>query len=505
MTFILWGGFITFVLVMLALDLGVINRKAHVVGAREALAWTGVTIVLALGFNVLVYFMYARGWFGLGQVTIAGEVHGLTGAQAATQFFTGWLVEYALSVDNIFVIALIFQYFRVPAQFQHRVLFWGILGALVMRGIMIGAGVALVKQFDWTFYIFGAFLLLTAVKMMMAGDEAPDPEKGWVVRLARWLFRVSPSFEGSRFFTRVDGKFAVTPLFVVVMVVEATDVVFAVDSIPAIIGITQDPFLVFTSNVFAILGLRSLYFALAAIIDKFRYLKTSLVFVLGFIGIKMLGHGVFKIPTEISLLVIGLILALGVLASAFATRRERLNRKPPIEDLAEAAEEAWRRSRRIVILVIGLTLVFIVAPLVGLIPGPGGIAVAIGGLALLATEFVWAARLLRGLKRRAQSLAASTDAMVSKNPRIWLVPIVVLAFGGAIATAIVYEPKWTELIVLGSIGPAIAVAFWAFLTVKRWRALRKGLPATSPARMVVPEPLPLPHEKPAAPPDLHAP
>jgi len=415
---------------------------------------------------------------------VEGVVEGLNGADAAEQFFTGWLVEYALSLDNIFVIALIFQYFRVPAQFQHRVLFWGILGALVMRGIMIAAGTTLIQRFEWIEYVFGAFLLLTAVKMLVSGDSSPDPDKGWVVRLSRRLFRVSPAYEGTAFFTRIDNRFAVTPLFIVLMVVETTDVIFAVDSIPAIIGITKDPFLVFTSNVFAILGLRSLYFALAAIIDKFRYLKTSLVFVLGFIGIKMLGHEVLEVSTRVSLLSIGLILGLGLAASALASRRERLDRAPPIEDLAEAVDEAWRRSRRVVILVIGLTIVFILAPLVGLIPGPGGIAVAVGGIALLATEFVWARNLLNGIKRRAQALASQTDAMISKRPRPWLVPPVVLGFIALVAGLVVYESEWKEVVLLGSIGPGIAVSYWSYATIAKWRSNRRG---TSSAFDQVPE------------------
>jgi tellurite resistance protein TerC len=246
-------------------------------------------------------------------------------------------------------------------------------------------------------------------------------------------------------------------------------VIFAVDSIPAIFAITHDPFLVFTSNVFAILGLRSLYFALAAVIDKFRYVKPSLVFVLAFVGLKMmLGHWI-EVPTSVSLGVIGGILCIGLIASAFASRRARLQRQAPFDDLAQAAELAWKRARRVVILVVGLTIVFVVAPLTGLIPGPGGSLVAIAGLALLATEFVWARNLLVGLRRRALAIAARADVAMGK-PRPWLIPIVVLAFGGTVAAAIRYEPQWATWIALVSIGPGIAIAYWAAVTIRRWRS-----------------------------------
>lgn len=298
----LWAGFVVFVLVMLALDLFVVNRKPHVINAREALAWTGVCIALALLFNVAVYFIYAHDWLGIGTQFATQHAPGLAGERmdsgpalgkrAATEFFTGWLIEYSLSMDNIFVIALIFGHFKVPQQYQHRLLFWGIMGALVLRGVMILAGAALVQNFEWILYIFGALLIFTGFKLVAQKDEDFDPEHGFVLRIARRLLPISSSEHGSRFTTRVDGRFMFTPLFVVLLVVETTDVVFAVDSIPAIFGITRDPFLVFTSNVFAIMGLRSLYFALASLMNKFRFIKFSLAFILVFVGVKMMLEGV---------------------------------------------------------------------------------------------------------------------------------------------------------------------------------------------------------------------
>lgn len=318
MEFWLWGGFVTFVLVMLALDLGVLNRKAHVVNTREALIWAGFCVFLALIFNVFLYFAYDRNWFDI--ATRGGT---LSGKAAAMQFFTGWLIEQSLSLDNIFVIALIFQYFSVPRIYQHRTLFWGIIGALAMRMAMILAGAALIQRFTWTIYVFGVLLLYTAVKMYRSQDEAVEPNRNPLVKLARKLYPVTDEFHGEKFFVRVEGRRAITPLFLVLLVIESTDLLFAVDSIPAIFAITKDPFIVFTSNVFAILNLRSLYFVLASMLEKFKYLKPSLVFVLAYVGVKMLVSHHYHIPTAFSLAVIIGILAVGILASVISSRREK--------------------------------------------------------------------------------------------------------------------------------------------------------------------------------------
>jgi len=318
-TFWLWGGFITFILVMLALDLGVLNRKAHVVRTREALVWTGFCVLLALAFNVVIYFIYERRWLGMPPA----EMPQATGKSAALDFLTGWIIEQSLSLDNIFVIALIFEYFQVPLIYQHRTLFWGIIGALVMRGAMIMAGTALIQRFEWIIYVFGALLILTAVKMLRARDEKIEPDKNPLVRLARRLYPVTSEFHAQKFFVRIDDRRAITPLFLVLLVIESTDLLFAVDSIPAIFAVTRDPFIVFTSNVFAILNLRSLYFVLASAIDRFKYLKPSLVFVLAYVGVKMILSHHYPIPTPVSLAVIVGILTVGVLASIMSTQRAR--------------------------------------------------------------------------------------------------------------------------------------------------------------------------------------
>ena len=401
MTIWLWIGFLAFVFTMLAIDLGVLHRKAHVIAVPEALAWTGVTAVLATLFTGLVYLIYERNWLGMG-LGPDGAVT-LNGSQAAFQFFTGYVIEQSLSLDNMFVFAVIFQYFAVPALYQHRVLFWGILGALVMRAVMILAGVALVRQFSWINYVFGGLLILTAFKMLASNEEQVEPERNPLVRLARRLFPVSPSYEGTRFFTRVDGKRAITPLFIVLLVVESTDVLFAVDSIPAVFAVTSDPFLIFTSNVFAILALRSMYFAIAGMMRKFKYLKISLVVVLLFVGVKMLLSHHHPIPIEFSLAFIAAALTFGVFGSVMATDPQAGPYVVPLADNVEfVATAAWRQARRLVVVVIGATI--LVLGLIMLItPGPGMLFVP-AGLAILGTEFVWARRLLHRAKQGASSL-----------------------------------------------------------------------------------------------------
>jgi len=298
----LWIGFNVFILAMLALDLGVFHRKAPVVSLRESLTWTGVWVGLALVFN-------------------AGLWH-YAGSAKALEFFTGYLIEKSLSVDNVFVFALLFSYFAVPAQYQHKVLFWGILGALIMRAIMIVAGAALITKFAWIIYVFGGFLILTGIKMIVKREEEIHPERNPVVKWFKKMMPVTPDYRGDRFFVRENGIRMATPLFVVLLLVEISDVIFAVDSIPAIFAVTKDPFIVYTSNVFAILGLRSLYFALAGVMDKFHYLKIGLGVVLTFVGVKMLlAHTAWKIDTLVSLGVIVAILTMSVVVSLLRPKK----------------------------------------------------------------------------------------------------------------------------------------------------------------------------------------
>ncbi len=327
---ILWIIFLVLIFILLALDLGVFHKNLHSISTREALGWTALWVTLALGFSVVVYYAYELGW--------VANPEGLSGRGAVLEYITGYLIEQSLSMDNIFVIALIFAYFKVPKLYQHRVLFWGILGALVFRGIMIGVGVVLIQQFEWIIYVFGALLLYSAYRMLFAADEEIHPDQNPVIKLVRRFFPVTSGFQGNHFFVKQMGITYATPLFITLMVVETTDILFAVDSIPAIFAITRDPFIVFTSNIFAILGLRSLYFVLAAVLDKFKYLKYSLVFILGFVGVKMLLSVVVHIPSWVSLVVIVGALLIGVIMSWKNFRENRAAEKAAAAKEKEPAD-----------------------------------------------------------------------------------------------------------------------------------------------------------------------
>jgi tellurite resistance protein TerC len=298
---LLWIVFNIFVFGMLTLDLGVFHRKAHAVSLKEAGVWSCIWVSLALVFNFGIYYLW--------------------GQEKALEFLTGYVIEKSLSVDNLFVFLMIFQYFNTPAEYQHRILFWGIVGALILRAVFIATGSALLSNFHWMIYVFGGFLVITGIKMFMQGDEKIEPEKNPVVRLFQRMMPVTHNYHGQNFFVSKDGKRQATLMMVVLIVVETTDVIFAVDSIPAIFAITTDPFIVYTSNVFAILGLRALYFMLAGVMEMFVYLKVGLSFVLVFVGVKMTLVDVYKIPIGASLGVIGGILLLSVLMSLASQRR----------------------------------------------------------------------------------------------------------------------------------------------------------------------------------------
>jgi tellurite resistance protein TerC len=298
---LIWIGFNLFVVLMLALDLGVFQRRAHEIKIKEALLWSGIWITLALLFNLVIYL-----W---------------QGPEKALEFLTGYLIEKSLSVDNLFIFLLIFSYFDVPSLYQHKVLFWGILGALIMRAIFIVAGIALIQTFHWVLYVFGAFLILTGIKMAFQKGRKIHPEKNPVTRLFRRWMPVSDQYEGDQFLIRKGGHTLFTPLFIVLLVIETTDVLFAVDSIPAILAITLDPFIVYSSNVFAILGLRALYFALAGLMRLFHYLHYGLSAILVLVGVKMLLADIYKIPIEIALGLIAGILLISIIASVVKPHR----------------------------------------------------------------------------------------------------------------------------------------------------------------------------------------
>lgn len=292
---VLWGGFNFFIVLMLGLDLLVFNRQAHDVKLKEALIWSGIWVTLALLFNVGIYIFQGR--------------------QPALEFLTGYLIEKSLSIDNIFVFILVFSFFQVPAKYQHKVLFWGIFGALLMRAVFIFGGLSLMKHFHGIIYIFGAFLIFTGIKLALDKEKDIHPEKNVVLRIFRRMMPITQTFRDGKFFVREQGRSFATPLFIVLLVIETTDLIFAVDSIPAILAVTRDPFIVYSSNVFAILGLRALYFALAGTIHLFHYLHYGLAAILVFVGVKMLMTDIYKIPIGVSLVVILAVLLFSMAAS----------------------------------------------------------------------------------------------------------------------------------------------------------------------------------------------
>lgn len=324
----LWVGFGLFIGAMLALDLGVFHRKSHEVGVREALRWTTLWVMLALVFNAGVLF-----WFG---------------SERALQFLTGYVIELSLSVDNLFVFLLVFAYFRVPARYQHKVLFWGIVGALAMRLVFIGAGIALLERFHWIIYVFGGLLVVSGIKMAVDKDREVHPERNPVLKLFRAVMPVTSDYHAGQFVTRIDGRRMATPLLVVLIAIETADLVFAIDSVPAVLAITTDPFIVYTSNVFAILGLRSMFFALAGVMKLFCFLHYGLSAVLVFVGLKMTLSTVFKIPTAASLLIVSAILGASILASLWRAK-QRTNAATPCsqpDESVNGVDDRYRGTRR---------------------------------------------------------------------------------------------------------------------------------------------------------------
>lgn len=389
----LYVAFTFFVIAALTVDLVVASRRGHVISLYEALAWSVFWITLGLGFTLFVYYAYEHHLLGIGIAT------GLNGRQAALQYLTGYLIEESLSVDNMVVFAMIFGYFLVPRTYQHRVLFWGILGAIVMRGVMIAAGTALISRFAWVTYVFGGILLVSAWKLLVSQGHHPEPGRNPLLKIARRFYPVTEGYRESRFFALEDGRRKMTPLFLVLLTVESSDVLFAVDSIPAVLAVTTDPFLVFTSNIFAVLGLRSVYFALSGLIQKFKYLQASLVVLLGFVGVKMLLVHYVKIPTLASLLTIMVILLVGILASVLPWKETALYVGL---NAGSFAHMSLRQARRVLILIVGSSVVVVgVAMLV--LPGPALVVIPLG-LAILATEFVWARRVLKRIKEQAVSV-----------------------------------------------------------------------------------------------------
>lgn len=311
----IWTGFLTLIIIFLALDLGIFHKNPHRITTKEAVGWTILWGSISLAFSGVIYWVYSNGWIE--------NTNGLSSEQAVLKYLTGYIIELSLSLDNIFVIAMLFSYFGVPKAYQHKVLFWGILGAVMFRAIMIFVGVVLINKFSWMIFVFGGVLLFSAYRLYFSVNQEFVPKKNPVIKLLKRFFPITKDFEGDRFIVRKRHIWAITPLFITLVVVETTDIVFAIDSIPAILGVTSDPFLVFTSNIFAILGLRSLYFVLASMLDRFKKLKYSLVFILTYVGGKMLLEHYIHLPEWLSLGIIILALLSGIIVSLISTRQKK--------------------------------------------------------------------------------------------------------------------------------------------------------------------------------------
>ncbi|MDH3439609.1 MAG: TerC/Alx family metal homeostasis membrane protein [Gammaproteobacteria bacterium] len=408
-TALIWISFLLLICLVVALDLGVFHRKAHVVSLPEAVGWTAVWVSLALVFNVGVFYLYELNPGGWDM-----DTEQLSGRDAALQFFTGYVVEKSLSIDNIFVIAMIFAYLRTPLAEQHRVLFWGIMGAIIMRGVMIFGGLVILERFDWVSYLLGGVLIYSAAKVLIIRHDNVDVANSATLRLVRRVFDVTDDYHGSSFFVRKNGVLMATPLFVALILVETADVMFAIDSIPAIFAITHDPFIVFTSNIFALLGLRSMYFVLSGLMEKFRYLKMSLVFLLAYVGVKMLLIHVYPIPNHVSLMIIGGILGVGMLASTKAGRDTISLLSPLADEMENLMVATYRQARRAVILLIGSSVLVIGVAMV-VLPGPAVLVVPLG-LAILGIEFAWARRWLTDIRARLDGLTQDVSDRL-KNER----------------------------------------------------------------------------------------
>ena len=381
----LWCILLATFAILIALDLGVLHRHVRAISLYEALAMSAFWISIGLGFAVFVYFSYQHHWFGASE---------LTGQQALFQYLTAFFLEKMLSLDNLFVMALIFHQLRIPVAYQHRVLFWGILIAVVMRGLFIFGGMYLINNLDWMIYVFGTLLILSAFKVLSNQPADKYAEENLLVKGLRKIIHVDASIEDNRFIKRNDGRLSITPLFLALIMVESADVIFAMDSIPAVIAVSREPFIVYSSNVFAVLGLRALYFVLASALQQFHYLRLSMVLILCFIGSKMLLSHVYPINAMVSLIVIAGIMLAGILASWLdKTHGSILTTSPLAEDFGRLYNLTFAGIKRVVILLIG-TSVVIVGIIMIFTPGPA-IVVIPAGLAILATEFVWARILLK--------------------------------------------------------------------------------------------------------------
>lgn len=501
MTLMLWLAFLLVIGTLVVIDLGLVTRRPRVVTPLEALASFLLWVMSAVGFSLLVWYVYEENWLNIERAL--GEAIGpppkdMDGRAAWVQWLTAYVIELALSLDNIAIATLLVRYFKVPREMVGRALFWNTLFSLVGRWLMVLAGAWLLRSVEWMKWAFCGVLVLAMLRTLLAPDERTDFDRKLAVRAMRWAFPVSPTPVGNQLFTRIDNRLHITPVMLVVLVSLIADLTFAVDSVPALFSVTRDPFLAFSASAFALLGLRSLYFTLAGVLGRFRYLRVSLVFVLLCVAGKMFlvsrNPAYFdNHPTLVMLSIVSGVMALGVGASAL---RQRLAapaapaaaaapttdelRPTPLEDLSEAVDVTRRNFRKVVILLVGSAVVLFgiaIAPL----PGPGPVVIVPLGLAILATEFIWARRLLNSLKAQTQAMAAKADQVAAKTSPVLAVCVMAGALAGVIGLAH-FGPYSTRLVYMIGAGPLLAIGYWTWRTIRAWRRhgrARGSAPATT--------------------------
>ena len=518
MTIWLWVIFAVVVLVLVVFDLGLTTRRPKVIRPTDAFVSFTLWLLAAAAFSVGVYYVYESNILNL-EATFEYSIDRKTvdndGHSAWLQYLACYVLELALSLDNLAVLALLLAYYRVPRAVLGRALFWTILVTLCLRLLAIFSCAWFVREASWFRWVLGAILVVAVFRVLVLPDQKTDFDRHWYVRLIRRLIPISPEFNGQRLLTRVKddrgrSRLMATPIVLVVLSAGLLDIVFAADSVPALFSITKDPTLAFTASTMAILGLRSLFLALSEVVGRFRYLRVSVLFILLYVAGKMFLSWYQDVPTLVSLIVFATITLAGVGASIVRHRlthpgappplgeageippaiisEEELQRPTPLEDITGAVESTKRNLRKIVVLIVGTLVVLVLAPLVGLLPGPGGLIVAAAGLGILATEFIWARRLLMQVKSKTQKVADSTGALARKTP-VWVVPIALTAYLGLVALLVYMAPlhvpaSWTlglkphgakitaGLIIAIAVGPAVAVFYWAFMTVQAWRGGR---------------------------------
>jgi tellurite resistance protein TerC len=473
-----WIALIVTIIGLVLFDLLVANRAMRDSKPHNALAWAIFYLGAAAAFNFVLFFAYRENWLGLGlgmsrdsSTMVLKDAH-----EASLQFITALLVELSLDLDSVFVFAAIFTYFKTPMRYQRRVLMWGVLVALAVRGAMIAGVGALLHSFDVVRFVFSGLLVLAALRMILIRQERLDPDQNPILWLLKRVLPISPGLRGSNLVARVDGKMALTPLLVTLVMIETADAIFAIDSVPAVYAVTRDPFLVFAATAFSLLVLRSLYFVLASYTAWLRYLKVGLAGILAFMAVTMALPMAKRLPTEATLAVVCGLLGAGlVLALVFAKREQATATTSPLgEDAERIARLTLKQARRLIVLVVGFTIILIgIVMLVG--PGPGALVVPIG-LALLASEFIWARRLLNRYTEQAQRYGRRAGGAVMKYSRVWMIPIAIIGFGAALITVITLFDLSPWLVVPSSLPFFVGMLIWAYQTVRmsRRQAAAKG-------------------------------